>query len=131
MSDFDRLFDSVFSVAPQRSTRSPLVNIRETTESYIIDAEMPGMSEKEMDIRVENDLLILSAETEQTDEKAGEDKESFLVRERVTRSFYRSFSMPRDGDSGRIDAVYKNGILTVTVHKREDAKPRQIKIKSA
>jgi HSP20 family protein len=45
------------------------------------------------------------------------------------RSFYRSFALPKDADAGKIDATYRNGVLTLTIHKNAEAKPRQIKIK--
>jgi len=124
MSDFDRVFNEVFSLPSERSQRSPIVDVRETKETYIIEAEMPGLTEEEIDIRVEKSLLIISS-INTSEEK----EEGFLLRERPRHAFYRSFSIPRDGDANRIEAMYRNGILTVTLHKREDAKPRKIKIK--
>lgn len=127
MSDFDRIFDGVFGIPSEKGHRTPLVDVRETKDAYIVEAEMPGLTEKDIEIGVENDLLIISTQGEEPTE----DKQTgYLVRERSTRKFYRSFAVPRDGDANRIDATYKNGVLTVTMQKREDAKPRKISIKA-
>lgn len=131
MSDFDRLFDSVFSSMPGWTDRKPAVDIRSTDSEYIVDADLPGFSDNQIDVRVENDLLVISAQEETTDEshETKESTDEYLVRERHMRSFYRSFSLPKDADAGKIDASYRNGVLTVTIHKKEEAKPRQIQIK--
>ncbi len=128
MDDFDRMFDALLSPTTERSVRSPRVDIRESDDAYTIEADMPGLSENEIDVHVENDLLVISAEAEKKDETT---TDGWIVRERSRRSFYRSFSVPRDGDADKVNATYRNGVLTVTLAKREDAKPRQIKIERA
>ncbi|MEX2445685.1 MAG: Hsp20/alpha crystallin family protein [Alkalispirochaeta sp.] len=142
-NDFDRLFESVFGNMPSWNDRSPAVDIRQNDNEYVIEADLPGMTEDQIDVRVENDLLVISAtadeqktvdekktadETNGTEQK-GENSDEFIVRERRTRSFYRSFSMPKDADAGQIDATYRNGVLTVQLHKKPESKPRQIEIK--
>lgn len=131
-NDFDRLFESVFGNMPTWNDRSPAVDIRQNDNMYVIEADLPGMNEDQIDVRVENDLLVISATAEE-EKKANEDEsessEEFIVRERATRSFYRSFAMPKDADAGQIDATYRNGVLTVQLHKKPESKPRQIEIK--
>lgn len=134
-NDFDRLFESVFNNMPSWKDRSPAVDIRQDDNMYVIDADLPGMTEDQIDVRVENDLLVISATAEETntekDTEKGTDESSpeFIVRERSARSFYRSFALPKDADAGHIDATFRNGVLTVQLHKKPESKPRQIEIK--
>jgi HSP20 family protein len=131
VSDFDRLFDSVFGEMPSWNDATPAVDIRNDEAKYVIDADLPGMSEDQIDVRVENDLLVISAKVEEnrTEGKKENSDGDYILRERKTRSFYRSFAMPKDADAGKIDAVYRNGVLTVELHKKPESKPRQIQIK--
>ncbi|MFW6228586.1 MAG: Hsp20/alpha crystallin family protein [Alkalispirochaeta sp.] len=133
LSDFDRLFDSVFNTMPGWSDRKPTVDIRATDEEYILDADLPGFAEDQIDVRVENDLLVISAkdEAKKVDGDTSEttDETPYLVRERHMRSFHRSFALPKDADTSAIDGSYKNGVLTLRIHKKAEAKPRQIEIK--
>ncbi len=130
-NDFDRLFESVFGNMPGWNDGAPAVDIRQNDNMYIIEADLPGMNENQIDVRVENDLLVLSAtvEEQKTDQTDTEASDEFIVRERTARSFYRSFAMPKDADAGQIEATYRNGVLTVQLHKKPESKPRQIEIK--
>ena len=132
-NDFDRLFDSVFSRQPGWNDWTPAVDVRNEENAYVIDADLPGMTDDQIDVRVENDLLVISAHDEETrneddrNEKSDQDGR-FILRERRSRRFYRSFSLPKDADPGHVEATYRNGVLTVQLHKKPEAKPRQIKI---
>lgn len=128
-SDFDRLFNSVFSSFPGWSDHKPAVDVRSTEDAYIVDADLPGFTDDQIDVRVENDLLVISAKDENEGEKGTESEDQYMVRERHMRSFYRSFALPKDADTGSIDATYRNGVLSLSIAKKEEAKPRQIKIK--
>ena len=127
-NDFDRLFQSVFNSMPGWADRKPVCDIRATEDEYIVDADLPGFSDDQIDVRIENDLLVISARDEEPEADDAED-DSYMVRERRMRSFYRSFALPKDADAGKIDATYRNGVLTLKIHKNAEAKPRQIKIK--
>jgi HSP20 family protein len=130
LGDFDRLFRSVFDTMPSWTDQKPAVDIRSTDNEYIVDADLPGFTEKQIDVRVENDLLVISARNEEEKKDARKNEEdSFMVRERHMRSFYRSFALPKDADTGSVDATYRNGVLTLTIPKKEEAKARQIQIK--
>lgn len=131
MTDFDRLFESVFDSFPRWSDFKPAVDVRSTDDAYIVDADLPGFDESQIDVRIENDLLVISAK-DQSDEQSSEDEkgqEQYMVRERHMRSFYRSFALPKDADAGSIEATYRNGVLSLTIAKKAEAKPRQIQIK--
>ena len=126
---FDRLFDSVFSGMPGWDDHKPAVDIRTDENQYTIEADLPGMAEDRIDVRVEDNLLVLaSVEDEKAAEKDPAEDNGYVLRERRSGTFYRSFALPKDADATKIDAVYRNGVLTVTLPKKAEAKPRQIKI---
>lgn len=130
-NDFDRLFDSVFGNMPSWNDWSPAVDIRNEEDRYTVEADLPGMSEDQISVQVENDLLVLSGNHEENRTESAEETGSaeYILRERAQRRFYRSFALPKDADAGRIEASYRNGVLTVVLHKTPEAKPRQIEIK--
>lgn len=129
-SDFDRLFDTVFGTMPGWSDTKPAVDIRTNEEGYLIEADLPGMDESQIDVRVENDLLVIQARNEREATPEGEENaDNWIVRERRSRSFYRSFALPKDADANTIEARFRNGVLSIALHKRAEAKPRQIEIK--
>ncbi len=108
------------------NTWVPPVDIYQTSEhELVLKAELPDLSREEIDITVENFVLTLKGEKK----LAGEVKEEqFHHIERSYGSFSRSFSLPRTVDASKVSAEYKNGVLTVRLPLREEAKPRQIKV---
>lgn len=123
-NDFDALLGNLFDSDSTGHNRSIVVDIRETGDSYLIEAELPGFSEKDIDVKVEDRVLSISASIEKKDEQ-------FLVRERRSETFSRSFSLPEDVDVDRIDGNYRNGVLTLSLAKKPETKPRNIKVKAA
>jgi HSP20 family protein len=106
----------------------PPVDIFERQDQLVIRAEVPGVQKEDMDVRIENGVLTLHGERKQdTDVK----DECALRMERVYGAFTRSFSLPTTVDAARVAAVYKDGVLEVTVPKAESAKPKTIEIKAA
>jgi HSP20 family protein len=129
LEDFDRLFENVFSGVPTfPNSNTPVVDVREEKDRYVLEAELPGMSEKDVDVHVEDNMLtIKSAKEEEKEEK---NEEGYLVRERRSRSFSRSFVLPRDVDRDKVEARFKNGLLTLSMPKTAESKARQIQIKA-
>lgn len=126
ISDFDRIFDNIFYDLPVWNTHTPAVDVRETAEGYTIEADIPGLTEADIEVKVENDLLTISSvKSEQKEEK----REGYVLRERASNSFRRSFSLPKDVDREHIDAGYRNGVLTLKLAKHPEAKPRTITVK--
>jgi len=111
-----------------RSAWSPAVDIFEKGEELLIRAEVPGVERDSIDVKVEDNTLILSGE--RVRETEDEDTQAYR-RERVYGSFVRSFSLPKTVDATRISAAYKNGVLEISLPKAEEAKPRKIEIKVA
>ena len=106
----------------------PSVNVIEGKDDFRIEVAAPGLEKDDFKIEFHNNLLVISSEKE---EKKEEVETKFMRREFSYTSFKRSFSLPNSVESDKINAVHKNGILTVNVPKREEAKvkaPRSIYI---
>src|SRR6202035_1568563 len=126
-NQFNRLFDESFRTHGEESaltTWAPAVDIYETPNELVVKADLPDVNEKDIDVRVENNLLTIRGERK-FEKSAAE--ENFLRVERTYGSFSRSFSLPNTLNAEAIGAEYKNGVLTVTLPKREETKPRQVK----
>ena len=122
----DSFFEDNFLPGPSRAlSRLPSVDVRETEQAYLIEAELPGYDEKAIEIRLDGgNLSIESKKAEETKEE----KVNYLLRERRTSSFKRSFKLPENASSEGITATYKNGILNLEVPKKPEAQPRMIPI---
>ena len=105
------------------ATWAPAVDVYETSDELVIKAEVPEVDRKQIDIRVENNVLTLSGER-----KLGKEiqKENYHRRERHYGVFSRTFTLPANVDTENIDASFKEGILSIRVPKREESKPHQI-----
>ena len=124
----NRLFSESFRTHGEESaltTWAPAVDIYETPNELVVKADLPDVNEKDIDIRVENNLLTIRGERK-VEKSVSE--ENFLRVERTYGSFSRSFSLPNTVNAEAINADYKNGVLTVTLPKREESKPRQVKV---
>lgn len=103
----------------------PAVDVHELDEVYEVTAELPGLTKKDVNVTLENNVLTISGERR----SEREDKEGTVRRtERVYGSFSRSFSLPRPVDGDNVKASFKDGILTLTVPKAAEARPRRIDI---
>lgn len=104
----------------------PAVDIKEEENRFLIQADVPGVDPKDIEITMENGVLTIRGE------RAGETKkegEGYTRVERIRGSFYRRFSLPDTADADRIEAQGKNGVLEVVIPKKEKAKPKRIAIK--
>ena len=107
----------------------PPVDIFQTgDQELVLKAELPEMAREDIDITVENFVLTLKGEKKLSGEVK---EEQFHHVERRYGAFSRSFSLPRTVDASKVTADYKNGVLTVRLPLREEAKPRQIKVEVA
>ena len=124
----NRLFGNVLENSGEESNLTswaPAVDIYETEHELVVKADLPEVDPKELDIRVENNLLTIRGERK-FEKKVNE--ENYLRVERAFGSFSRSFSLANTVNSEAIKADYQNGVLTLTIPKREEAKPKQIKV---
>ncbi|HEX3554735.1 MAG TPA: Hsp20/alpha crystallin family protein [Thermoanaerobaculia bacterium] len=126
---FARLFDSFFGDLPSEdvSSRSwvPPVDIQETEDGYRLQAELPGLTRDDVQITLENNVLRLSGERKFEKDVQ---KEGYHRIERTYGSFARSFALPQQVNGEGVQAAFENGLLTITVPKAEQAKPRKIAI---
>ncbi|HUX09305.1 MAG TPA: Hsp20/alpha crystallin family protein [Terriglobia bacterium] len=129
----NQLFNDTFARALGSAEAAPRawvppVDIYETGENLVLQAELPGVNPDDVEIRVEDNTLYLKGERKF--EKAVKE-ESFHHVERSYGTFNRSFALPGSIDADKVKAEYTNGVLTLTLPKREEAKPRTIKINVA
>ncbi len=130
--DLDRFFDSF--LRGDYGTEDPLfpavwtpaADIIERDDAYLVKLELPGVKKNEVKITIENNILTVSGEKKQENEL--KDKEHYRF-ERMHGAFRRSFTLPSTVKGEKIEAVYEDGILTISLPKAEEAKPKAIEIK--
>ena len=124
----NRLFNDVFERPGEGSNLTswaPAVDIFETEHELVVKADLPDIDPKDLDIRVENNILTIRGERK-FEKKVNED--NYLRVERAYGTFSRSFTLANTVNADAIKAEYQNGVLTLTIPKREEAKPKQIKV---
>ena len=125
---FDSLLDDFFAVPTRNSsTNYPQVDVREEKTSFVIEAELPGLTEKDIDVKVEDNLITISSKK---DDEVKEEKNGYIIRERRSASFSRAFTLPDNVDKEHIEAHYTNGLLTLSIPKTKEAAPKEIEIKT-
>ena len=105
---------------------APAVDIFETEHELVVKADLPDVNSQDLDIRVENNILTIRGERKFDNNKPNQ--ENYLRVERAYGPFSRSFSLANSVKSDAIKADYHNGVLTLSIPKREEAKPKQIKV---
>jgi len=128
--EFDRFFREAFSPAMgggEVSTRTwaPPVDIYENGDNLVLKAELPGINPDDVEIRVEDNTLYLKGERKFEKEVK---EQSYHRVERSYGAFTRTFSLPNSVDADKVAANFKDGVLTLTMPKKEEAKPKTIKI---
>ena len=126
----NRMFEDVFSGRTedreiQAGTWAPSVDIFETENELVLTAEIPGIDEKDVEIKVEDNTLSIRGERKFEKETK---EENFHRIERSYGSFYRAFTLPSSVDPERIQAEQENGVLKISMPKRQELKPRKVKI---
>ena len=107
------------------SSFAPSFEVKETGEAFVLRADLPGIKEADLDVSFHNGVLSVSGTRSAEERKEGE---SFYVYERQYGAFSRSFSLPDSADGDKVEAKLEDGVLTLTVGKRIEAKPRRISI---
>src|SRR5579864_8766672 len=124
----NRVFNEVLERGGDESNLTswaPAVDIYETEHELVVKADLPDVDEKDLDVRVVNNVLTIRGER-RFEKNVNED--NYLRVERAYGSFSRSFSLANTVNTDAIKAEYRNGVLTLTIPKREEAKPKQIKV---
>lgn len=124
----NRVFGDMVGQSAEESNLTPwapAVDIYETANELVVKADLPDVNPQDLDIRVENNILTIRGERK-FEKKVNED--NYLRIERAYGAFSRSFSLANSVKSEAIKADYQNGVLTLSIPKREEAKPKQIKV---
>jgi HSP20 family protein len=124
----NRLFSDVLERKTEESSLTawaPSVDIYETEHELVVKADLPAVDPQDLDIRVENNILTIRGERKF---EKNVNEENYLRVERAYGSFARSFTLANTVNSEAIKADYQNGVLTLSIPKREEAKPKQIKV---
>ncbi len=124
----NRVFNDVLERTGEESSLTawaPAVDIYETEHELVLKADLPDIDPKDLDIRVENNILTIRGERKF---EKNVNEENYLRVERSYGSFTRSFTLANTVNAEAIKAAYENGVLTLSIPKREEAKPKQIKV---
>ena len=140
--EFDRLFDSVFSGFPRfmpwrgegenGGFVTPEIDVTETEKEYRVEAELPGLDQKEVSLSLSDGVLTLKGDKKE-ERKEGEEGKGYYLSERRFGAFQRSLRLPSDIDEEKVTAEFKNGVLKVHLPKSEEAhkSARKIEIKGS
>lgn len=109
------------------SSWRPAVDIKEEADKFVIFADVPGVDPKNIEVTMDNGIITIKGERAEEKE---EEREGYRRVERSRGSFYRRFSLPDTADADRIAARTANGVLEITIPKREAVKPRKIEVRS-
>lgn len=139
-TDMDRMFDRfgngfglpywprwprLFEAEPSANYSVPAIDVAESDKAFTVSAELPGMEEKDVDVSVTGDLLVIKGEKRQERE---EKEQNYYVSERTYGQFQRAFTLPTGIDRDKIAAAFAKGVLTVTLPKSAEAQQQQKKI---
>ena len=124
---FEDAFTRLFNEPQTNRPWTPAVDIYETENDLVVKADLPDVDLKDIDVRVENQTLTIAGERKF--EKQGSTAGYHRI-ERSYGNFIRSFAVPNSFDTDKISASFKNGVLSVSLPKKEAAKPRQVKVEA-
>ena len=128
--EFDAVLGRLFNGNQSNGNRlAPYaVDVREDADHFYVDAELPGFKKENVDITLENQQLTISAQRSERSVRSKRPKGEYLLNERRYNRFLRSFTLPPTVDEQTVNAKLENGVLTVTLNKREESKPRKITV---
>ena len=129
-SIFDDLFNELYSLPTSFLSKSgmdlsPRIDISETDNEYKIEAELPGINQKEIDVKIDNNILTIKGKKEDIKE---EKEKNYHLRERYYGAFQRSISLPNNIEPEKIKASFENGVLNISVPKNDKRTPKKIEI---
>ena len=125
ISRFDAIMNGFELPGLRAELHAPPADVFETADAYEITLDMPGLETSAITVHVENDVLTVHGERKEKRQGKGTSNHSELI----FGAYQRSFNLPGAADAAKVAAVYKDGVLLVTLPKREEAKPRTIEVK--
>jgi HSP20 family protein len=127
--NIDRVFDEMFTGRPMVESEVgwvPRADVHEQDHAFVVQLDLPGVEKDNVKVKFEDNTLVVSGERKY---ESTTDEKSFHRVERIYGSFTRSISVPKDIDSEKISASFKNGVLEITLPKTNEVKPKEIEIK--
>lgn len=139
LSILDSLFNDVFenrmpSFNYSKRMVTPKVDVTQSKDSYILEMDLPGRSENDVNLELDQNVLTISSVKETNEEMNldkkddSSDESKWIIKERHTSSFSRRFTLPDDIDSENVKATFKNGVLNITIPRKALAAPKRIAI---
>ncbi|MBQ2552611.1 MAG: Hsp20/alpha crystallin family protein [Treponema sp.] len=140
---FDGFDEDFFfpTLALNKAAANPKVDVKEDKDAYTLEMDLPGKTDKDVEIELKDNVLTISSETKSAKEEKKDEKNEmkaekkdgtkWLIKERRYSKFSRSFTLPNDIDSEKISANVKDGVLVVTMPRHESQQPKRIEIKTA
>jgi HSP20 family protein len=125
-SQFGRMFEDMWEGGAAGRMWTPAIDLSETDDGYILEADVPGMKKDDLELVVVDNLVTIKGERKHQSEARREGYHRF---ERQYGSFQRTFEIPGGFKADAVNATFENGVLKVTLPKREEAKPKQIEVK--
>jgi HSP20 family protein len=126
--EFDTMLNRFFNPSDGGERLAPYaVDVREDADHFYVEAELPGFRKEDVDVTLENQQLTISAERREDKEEKGK-KGDLLLHERRYSRFLRSFTLPPTVDEQSVNAKLQDGVLTITLNKREETKPRKVSV---
>ena len=125
LKDLEQEVDGFFGLTPYAHDWLPVVDFRESEEVFTLEAEVPGLEKSNIQIEVQDNVITLKGERKNEHK---EKENGFYRMERSYGRFERSFEVPGGFDGGKVEAKLENGVLRVTLPKREEAKPKHITV---
>ncbi|MDC7125633.1 MAG: Hsp20/alpha crystallin family protein [Spirochaetales bacterium] len=133
--EMDKMMESMLggNISNCKATRYPAVDVLDKEESFELSIELPGYNKDDVEIKVDNNLLTISAseikEPETKEKTDKEDKTRYIIRERRSKKFSRTFVLPKNVEKDNIEAVFENGLLELVIPKSPKKEPKKIEIK--
>jgi HSP20 family protein len=121
-----QLFDTSIARAPLTQAMIPACDVFEDKDNIIVKTDLPGLTREEIDISIQDNVLTFRGEKKHEEQIK---EENCYRLERMYGSFSRSIELPTTVDANKVSAIFKNGVLSITLPKTEEAKPKQIKVK--
>ena len=126
---FDVIDRNLSDLVPSQASTpvvTPRVDVRETPDAYILDMDLPGFTEKDVEINLKDRVLSISSKMEEKNEEKKEGE--WLIKERRSSCFSRRFTLPQDIDAEKVTAEFKHGVLSVDIPRKPEPQAKQIAI---
>lgn len=131
LSLFDTFFGNPrFNLAAMNTKCVPNVDVEETKDSYVLYMDLPGRTEKDVEVSLKNGVLTIASTEKEEKEETSKDT-TWLLKERTTSEFKRSFTLPKDINEEKVDATFKNGVLSISIGRKAEPEEKKISIVAA